>query len=69
MDLTWCSQNVGFTTVNIIGLLYFHEDLIHPVPVLVTDSYFSPTLYGRGLEVDGGEMVVINLGLGWRWER
>ena len=55
--------------MNVIGLLYFHEDLIHPVPVLVTDSYFSPTLYGRGLEVDGGEMVVINLGLGLRWER
>ena len=55
--------------MNVIGLLYFHEDLIHPVPVLGTNSCFSPTLYGRGLEVDGGEMVVINLGLGLRWER
>ena len=47
--------------MNIIGLLYFHEDLIHPVLVLGTDSCFSPTLYGRGLEVDGEEMVVVNL--------
>ena len=61
MDLAWRSQNVGFTTVNVIGLLYFHEDLIHLVPILGTDSYFSPTLYGRGLEVDGEEMVVVNL--------
>ena len=47
--------------MNVIGLLYFHEDLIHPVPVLGTNSCFSPTLYGRGLEVDGEEMVVVNL--------
>ena len=67
MDLAWCSQNVGFTIVNVIGLLYFHEDIIYPVPVLVTDSCFSPTMYGRGSEVDGGEMVVVNLR--WRWER
>ena len=67
MDLAWCSQNVGFTTMNVIGLLYFHEDLIHLVPILVTDSFFSSTLYGKGSEVDGGKMVVVNLE--WRWER
>ena len=53
MDLACCSQNVGFTTMNVIGLLYFHEELIHPIPVVGTDSCFSPTLYGRVLEVDG----------------
>ena len=47
--------------MNVIGLLYFHGDLIHPVPVLGTDSCFSPTLYGKKLEVDGEEMVVVNL--------
>ena len=67
MDLAWCSQNVGFTTMNVIGLLYFHEDLIDLVPILVTDSFFSPTLYGKGSEVDGRKMVVVNLA--WRWER